>query len=433
MGSGLLLSHRVRRGREDPWAASELRTLIWHKPTRRSARKRWQKLNGTRLALGSGMPESRITSLSLMAVLSAAPLALAGCSHEGHGEPTADPESGWTIEILGEDYTPGGEGGELGASDADAPGEGAAADRTSGGEPPDTSPGPQPAPGLLTAGVWDDNLNYGGFADFYDSSVPECLDISLAEHDQANAAFRDRAAKSKLDIALVLDLTGSMGDEIDYLKVELDAIAEDIKSAYGNAEQRWALAVYRDSSDEFLVRGRDFTSVSEIQALLKTEQADGGGDYPEASHAGLGVANAFAWRTDEDTARVVFWVADAPHHAEHNGEMTQAIRDARKHDIHIYPVASSGVDEPTELSMRQAAQFTGGRYVFLTDDSGVGGAHNEATAPCFYVTSLADAMKRMVASEMQGEPVQPDAESVIRTVGDPVDGICEAVDGVQAI
>ena len=33
-----------------------------------------------------------------------------------------------------------------------------------------------------------------------------------------------RAAHRRLDVALVVDVTGSMGDELDYLTVELDAI-----------------------------------------------------------------------------------------------------------------------------------------------------------------------------------------------------------------
>ncbi len=62
------------------------------------------------------------------------------------------------------------------------------------------------------------------------------------------------------------------------------------------------------------------------------------------------------------------------------------MRAARSLDVHIYPVASSGVDELTELTMRSAAQLTGGRYLFLTDDSGVGGAHMEPSIPCYFVT-----------------------------------------------
>ena len=51
--------------------------------------------------------------------------------------------------------------------------------------------------------------------------------------------------------------------------------------------------------------------------------------------------------------------------------------------------------------MRSAAQLTGGRYLFLTDDSGVGGEHKEPNIPCYFVTRLDHAILRMVDIEMQ--------------------------------
>ena len=92
--------------------------------------------------------------------------------------------------------------------------------------------------------------------------------------------------------------------------------------------------------------------------------------------------------------------------------------------MHIYPVASSGIDRPTELLMRSSAQLTGGRYMFLTDDSGIGGAHLEPSVPCYFVTKLTSAMVRMIDIEMSGEYVEPDEDEIIRKGGDPQDGAC---------
>jgi len=44
--------------------------------------------------------------------------------------------------------------------------------------------------------------------------------------------------------------------------------------------------------------------------------------------------------------------------------------------------------------MRSAAEITGGRYLFLTDDSGVGGPHKTPEIPCYFVTKLARALVR---------------------------------------
>ncbi|HEX3598012.1 MAG TPA: VWA domain-containing protein, partial [Polyangiaceae bacterium] len=104
----------------------------------------------------------------------------------------------------------------------------------------------------------------------------------------------------------------------------------------------------------------------------------------------------WTWRSDEKTARLAFWVADAPHHDSRKAEMADALRDTHDVGVHIYAVAASGVDELTEDTMRSAAELTGGRYLFLTNDSGVGGAHKEPEIPCYFATHLDDAILRMV-------------------------------------
>jgi hypothetical protein len=130
-----------------------------------------------------------------------------------------------------------------------------------------------------------------------------------------------------------------------------------------------------------------------------------------------------SWRSGS-VARLTFWVADAPHHVGEEGSVKASIASAAAKDVHIYPVAASGADARTELTMRTAAQMTGGRYVFLTDDSGIGNAHEEPHIPCYQVTKFDRAIVRMVESEVTGTHVEPGEGEVIRTVGDPHDGQC---------
>jgi hypothetical protein len=79
--------------------------------------------------------------------------------------------------------------------------------------------------------------------------------------------------------------------------------------------------------------------------------------------------------------------------------------------------------------MRTAAEVTGGRYLFLTSDSGIGGSHAEPHIPCYYVTTLAAAMRRMVATELVGSYLPPDPADVLRTGGDPQNQQCTLADG----
>jgi hypothetical protein len=294
---------------------------------------------------------------------------------------------------------------------------------------------PQPQPGQLTAGAWDDNLNYERFRAFrekhYGQGQAGLLPFSANDFDAAHSRFSAaRAAHQQLDVALVIDTTGSMGDEIRYLQSEFIALSSAIEAAYPDAEQRWALVVYRDVGDEYITRYFDFREDPQVfREKLAAQASGGGGDFPEAPEAAFEVMNQFAWRAGAGVARLAFWVADAPHHTENAEKLARGIRSAQDQDIHVYPVASSGIDAFTELGMRSAAQLTGGRYLFLTDDSGIGGAHLEPSIPCYFVTLLKPAILRMVDIEMSGRYREPEAAQVIRTGGDPEDGACTLASG----
>jgi hypothetical protein len=289
-------------------------------------------------------------------------------------------------------------------------------------------------PGTLTAGTWDDNRNLDRFLAYRTRLESEQLPglPGFLEAEQRAAAERaaQRTAHAKLDVALVIDTTGSMGDELQFLQTEFDALSGAIEAAYPEAEQRWALVVYRDIGDVYVTTRFDFeASAGTFRQLLEQQSAADGGDIPEAPDAALAVMDQLGWRSGPDVARLAFWVADAPHHVENAAAFTAAVEDAATQDVHLYPVASSGVDELTEYSMRAAAQLTLGRYLFLTDDSGVGNDHKEPSIPCYFVTRLDDAILRMVDVEMSGAYHEPDAAQVIRTGGSPTDGACSLAGG----
>ena len=211
---------------------------------------------------------------------------------------------------------------------------------------------------------------------------------------------------------------------------EKAAQVTSIEAKYPDSEQRWSLVLYKDEGDEYVSRWFDFRQdPEEFRTHLAEQSAGGGGDFPEAPEAAFEAMNQLAWRSGESTARLAFWVADAPHHAERSSRMKQAIEAASGQGVHIYPVASSGVDELTELSMRSAAQLTGGRYLFLTSDSGVGGAHKEPSIPCYFVTKLDTAILRMVDIEMTGQYREPSGQDVLRAGGNPLDGACTLESG----
>ena len=321
-------------------------------------------------------------------------------------------------------------------------GSSSSAGEASGGEasdvPEEPVPTPKPNPGqagVLTAGAWDDNRNFERFLGYRstwaDSKLPGLLPISEAELKTAHEVWAQPAAvHQKLDISLIIDTTGSMGDEISYLQAEFLSLSNSIAEQFPGSEQRWSLVAYKDDGDEYISRWFDFRSDAEdFRGHLATLSAGGGGDLPEAPERGFQAAEQLAWRTADNTAKLAFWVADAPHHDARAKAMADALRGMQALGVHVYPVASSGVDDLTELSMRTAAALTGGRYLFLTDDSGVGFDHKEPTIPCYFVTSLRDAIVRMVDIELTGDYHEPNTSQIVRKGGDPQDGACKLGSG----
>lgn len=228
-----------------------------------------------------------------------------------------------------------------------------------------------------------------------------------------------------LDIAIVLDTTGSMGDEIRFLKAEVKDIAAKLRDKFPNVNQRFSLVCYRDigMGDEYVTRTFDFTSnLNEFHANLSKQTAGGGGDTPEAMQKGLEDAVKLQWR-DDDTARLVFLIADAPPHVGDAGTTLAHVNALRKRGVTVYPIFASSNDasasEATELIMRGSAMATGGQYIFLTNDSGVGDSHGEPHIPYYQVEKLNVLMVRLIEGELSGLRINPDPKNVIRTVGQP--------------
>jgi hypothetical protein len=64
--------------------------------------------------------------------------------------------------------------------------------------------------------------------------------------------------------------------------------------------------------------------------------------------------------------------------------------------------------------------LTGSRFLFLTDDSGVGNAHGEPHIPFYQVQRLDLMMIRMIANELAGRHIEAEPGEIIRTVGKKV-------------
>ncbi len=205
--------------------------------------------------------------------------------------------------------------------------------------------------------------------------------------------------QENVDIAFVVDATGSMGDEIFYLKAEMSDIIERLEKKYTDINLLTASVFYRDHTDSYLTQPSAFTEdASKTIEFIKAQSAGGGGDFPEAVDAGLEEAiDRLEWRP-EARSRILFLVLDAPPHNDEASvaKMQKLARKAASKGIRIVPITGSGTDKSTEYLMRSLALATNGTYVFLTDDSGVGGGHIKPTTDKFDVESMNKLLIRLL-------------------------------------
>jgi Mg-chelatase subunit ChlD len=175
--------------------------------------------------------------------------------------------------------------------------------------------------------------------------------------------------RARLDLVFLIDATGSMADEIDKLKATLRTITAEVASLPSRPDICLGLVAYRDRGDAFLLRSHDFTNDvgAFLQQALYPLQAGGGGDYPEAMNEALHeTVHELSWRGDGAT-RLVILLADAPPHLDYGApHYDEDMLAALGKGIKVFGVGASGLDRQGEFIQRQLAQYTGGKFVFLT-------------------------------------------------------------------
>src|SRR5579871_6698044 len=118
----------------------------------------------------------------------------------------------------------------------------------------------------------------------------------------------------QVDVAFVVDTTGSMGPFIEAAREHVRRVAEEIARA-GELDLRFAVVEYRDHPPQepsFIARPYPFGDGDALQEALGRLQPHGGGDAPEAVLDGLIEAARLQWRLEAD--KLCYLVGDAPPH-----------------------------------------------------------------------------------------------------------------------
>ena len=217
-----------------------------------------------------------------------------------------------------------------------------------------------------------------------------------------------------IEIMLVVDVTGSMGDEIWFLKTELADVINKIATNNENTVIKLAMLFYRDKTDSVPFDYYDFVDVTTAEGLasqraaLNKQSAKGGGDYPEAVDEALEMAVNQQWSTGA-TTKIIFHVLDAPAHngTQYKEKLVSATKSAAEQGIRICPIICSGASSDTEYTMREAAIYTGGTFIFVTDDSGIGNSHHDPEIPNVTIELLNSLMVRLVNGYHTGTFADP--------------------------
>jgi len=202
-----------------------------------------------------------------------------------------------------------------------------------------------------------------------------------------------------VDVCFVFDATGSMGDELRYLQTEMKDVIARASAATGGLKIRTGAVVYRDHGDDYITRLSRLTDdITATQAFIDKQEANGGGDYPEAVPEALMAAlNSAGW--DETArARILFLVLDAPCHDDSAtlALLHEQVLNAAALGVRIVPVVCSGIGESGEYLLRAVALATNGTSFFLTDDSGIGHTHLKPTTDSLTVEHLNDMLVRTI-------------------------------------
>ena len=179
--------------------------------------------------------------------------------------------------------------------------------------------------------------------------------------------------RPRMEVAFVLDTTGSMTGMIAGAKRKIWAIANKLKSAQPTPEISFGLVGYRDRGDAYVTKVYGLTTnLDEVYAHLNAFEAQGGGDEPESVNEALFKAvRDMQWSSDPDVLRIIFLVGDARPHMDYQDDVKypETCKLANRKGILINTL-QCGHLSGTEAVWRKIAAGTNGTYCSILENGG---------------------------------------------------------------
>jgi hypothetical protein len=181
-------------------------------------------------------------------------------------------------------------------------------------------------------------------------------------------------AQPKVEVAFVVDTTGSMQSLIDGAKQKIWYIANQIVLGKPKPVVRMALVPYRDKGDQYVTQVFDLTdNIDKVYENLMAFKADGGGDTPEHVNKALSDAiNKISWSKDKNTLKIIYLVGDSPPHNEYTDTPTydKLAKAAIEKGIYVNTILC-GSNTETQKVWQEIALAAEGKFTAIEQGGGV--------------------------------------------------------------
>lgn len=231
------------------------------------------------------------------------------------------------------------------------------------------------------------------------ATAPVALDDDGDGTVELKLAAARRNDARLVDLAFVLDTTGSMSEEIASVKATIQKVASSLQSS--QLQVRVGMIEYKDRVDPFVTKPYAFTTnLGAFSRTIAGIEASGGGDYPEDMNAGIHAALTSLEWSPRAVARMAFVIADAPPHLDYANDPDYAaeMKNAAHRGIQLFGVAASGMDALGQAVMRQMAEYTGATEMFVLR----GGAGPQSTGGGDPVSSCGGTQEQYASGNLDG-------------------------------